>query len=161
MANKSKDLSITSYLDVLQKEYLVAEIRHKIYPKISDKSYWERVMEGKRQKVEDICFRNRISSIFDNDSEKKRLYLEIYNETGLPNFVYKDEEQRIGSSDFPGLEETDIVNYYSVDSEVRVDYGGKRLFGKITEFDFKQNIVFVKIDGVEYECDSKTVTRIL
>lgn len=161
MANKSKDLSITNYLDVLQREYLVAEIRHKIYPKISDKTYWERVMDGKRQKIDDICFRNRISSIFDNDGEKKRLYLEVYNEMGLPNFIYKDDEQRLGNGEFPGLEETDITNYYAEGSEVRVDYEGKRAFGKITEFDYLNNLVFVDLEGTEYECDPKTVTRIL
>jgi hypothetical protein len=161
MANKSKDLSIAEYLDVLQREYLIAEIRHKIYPKISDKNYWERVMDGKREKIEDICFRNRINSIFDSDVEKKRLYLQVYPETGIPNFIYKDDLQRYGEGEFPGLEQSDITNYYSTGSEVRVDYQGERKFGKIVDFDYLKLLVGVLIEGLEYECETKMVTRIL
>jgi hypothetical protein len=160
MENKSKDLPITDYLDVLQKEYLVAEIRHKIYPKISDKSYWGRVMEGKKQKIEDICFRNKINSIFNEDNEKRRLYDIVYNFKGLPNFIYKDNFQRFGNGEFPGLEETDVLNYYSQGSKVRVDYN-ERKFGVITEYDHKNSVVFVEIDGTEYECEQDIVTRIL
>ena len=159
-ADKNRNLPITDYLDILQREYLVAEIRHKIYPKISDKNFWERVMDGKKRKIEDICFRNKIESIFDSEPEKRRLYQEVYNEKGLPNFSYKDEEQRLGNGDFPGLEETDIKNYFSEGAEVRVDYS-ERKFGKITGSDLIRSLIFVEIGGVEYECEWDKVTRIL
>lgn len=158
---KNRDIPITEYLDILQKEFLVAEIRHKIYPKISDKTFWGKVMEGKKRKIEDICHRNRIENIFNSETEKRRICDLIYNQVGLPNFLYKDENQRIGNGDFPGLEETDIANYYSLNSEVRVDFDGERLFGKITDFDFDRTTIEIKTEKGIFDCHRKTVTRIL
>lgn len=158
--NKDRDLPITDYLDILQREYVVAEIRHKIYPKIGDKKYWEKVMIGKRKKIEDICFRNKIQNIFNDQAEKERIYLDIYSENGLPNFSYINDDQKFGKGEFPGLEETDIFYYYADGADVRVDYSDRKL-GKITGKDLDRSKIFVEINNVEYECGMDKVTRIL
>jgi hypothetical protein len=158
--DKDRDLPITNYLDILQKEYVVAEIRHKIYPKISDKKYWKKVMNGKKKKVEDICFRNKIGSIFTEQEEKERIYLEIYPEKGVPNFSYINNDQKLGNGDFPGLEETDYIYYYSEGAKVRVDHS-ERKFGTIIRSQLSKSVVFVEIEGVEYKCECSIVTRIL
>jgi hypothetical protein len=158
---KDRDIPITEYLDVLQKEFLVAEIRHKIYSKINDKQFWEKVMKGKKRKIEDICFRNKIDNIFTSDEEKRRMYSVVYNEHGLPNFNYKDDVQRFGNGEYPGLEQTDIENYYSFDSEVRVDVNGKRVFGKITGYTENRELILVESESIEVQYERELVTRIL
>lgn len=159
---KDRDIPISEFLDKLQKEYLVAEIRHRIYPKLSDKSFWEKVMFGKKCKIEDICFRNNIDSIFTSEEQKKRLYTEVYNEKGLPNFLYKDDNQKHGVNGYPGLLETDIAYYYTVDMQVRVDEPEKeRKFGKITGYTLNRELILVEIEGKEFEVESKYVTRII
>lgn len=161
---KNRNISIAQYLETLQKEYLVAEIRNKIYPKISDKKFWKKVMLGKKEKIEDICFRNNIKSIFDDVEIKKRVYSEVYNESGLPNFSYKDDAQRFGEGTFPGLEETDIKNYYSIDSDVKVGTSEEYELGKISMTNHDCSKIFVLFNDSTitpdwYEAD--LVTRIL
>ena len=158
--SKNRDLPISNYLDILQKEFVVAEIRHKIYPKISNKTFWAKVMEGKKEKIEDISSRNKIATIFNNKEKKDQIYSEIYGEKGLPNFIYKNEEQRLGNGEYAGLQETDIENYFSEGSEVRVNYSEQKM-GTITGKELNRSIIFVAIGSSEFECEWDKVTRIL
>lgn len=121
MSNKSRDLSIIEYLERLQLEYVVAELRRKIYPKKRDKEYYERVMEGKREKIEDICTRNSLDSIFSDKDILSHYYKRVYG-TGRPDFTYRNEKERLR------LEEKDIENYYFIGESFKV---------KISENDYK------------------------
>ena len=51
---KTRNLSVAEYFLVIQKEYLIAEFRKKIYFSKNDKNYYQRVMNGKREKIEMI-----------------------------------------------------------------------------------------------------------
>lgn len=116
MTEKSRHISLFEFFEQLQLEYLVAELRAKIYTKTKDKRFWkDRVMVGKREKIDDIIGRNvSLVSIFNNDEERKRLSSLIYPDFGLPNFFYRDEEQRLE------LEIKDFYNYFKKNSEVLV-----------------------------------------
>ena len=75
MNNNSRSLSVAEYFHVIQREYLMAEFRRKIYFSPKDKRYFSRVMEFKREKIEDIAKRNQLMSIFTSpeaDSKSKR-----------------------------------------------------------------------------------------
>lgn len=123
MTEKTRDLPLLQFLEVLQIEYVVAELRSKVYYKAKDKTYWrERVMSGKQQKISDIVSRNPgIPTIFNSPQEKERIKSVVIPEFGFPNFHYKDEEQRLE------LEFKDYQNYYSKNSEVRVKVSEKEV----------------------------------
>ena len=93
-STKTRDISIYTFFEKLQEEWVVAELRYKIYPKKKDREFWKKVMEGKKEKINNIADRNAIPSIFSNNEIKQVLYQRIYTEGGLPNFIYKNEDQR-------------------------------------------------------------------
>ena len=61
--DKTRNLSVAEYFLVIQKEYLIAEFRKKIYYNPKDKAYYQRVMTHKAKKINDIAKRNRLDSI--------------------------------------------------------------------------------------------------
>lgn len=120
---KSRSLSLFDYLEVLQKEYIQTEFRRKIYPKEKDKKFFSKVLEKKESKIKDISSRNNLHCIFDIDGHlKKQLQKELIPAYGLPNFTYKDEQdkQEFSSKDFKW--------YFSHNSEVKF---------KINEYEYK------------------------
>lgn len=100
---KTRNLSIAEYYHILQKEYLMAEFRRKIYFSKGDKSYYQRVMDGKREKIESISKRNgQLNNIFNNESKKQEIRNELFDNLGRPKF---------------NLTSTDIDNYFSPGNE--------------------------------------------
>jgi len=102
MCKVKKNLSAAEYFIVVQKEYIISEFRKKIYYSKNDKIYYQRVMDGKRKKINDIARRNNLDSIFNNKDIMNQLRQELFNEKGKPIF---------------SLNETDINNYYSTGNE--------------------------------------------
>ena len=100
--NKTRNLSVAEYFLQLQKEYLLADFRRKIYFNPKDKAYYKRVMGYKREKIEAIAKRNRLNSIFNDCTTLKQLQEELFTVVGKPKF---------------DLSETDCLNYYSVGNE--------------------------------------------
>lgn len=88
-----KNLSVVEYYEALQREYLIAEFRSKIYISPNDKRYYRRVMRHKREKIEDIAQRNNLDSIFTSEA-KQREYRDSLFEHGKPLFelTFKDKE---------------------------------------------------------------------
>lgn len=152
---KSRDLTIVEFFNKLQEEYIIAELRRKIYPKIKDKRFWEKVMEGKHKKINDISLRNSLPNIFNNEAVKAKKYAKIYNETGFPNFIYKDCEDETQMAEF------DKKYYYNVGSQVRVFVDGELLIGKIDLVDFEVGEIVVDLDNDKRSFDIKSITRIL
>lgn len=172
--NKSRNISINQLFEILQQEYIVCEIRSKIYPvtvttkeKIVDgnlvssqivehQKYWKDLMQKKKQKILDISQRNHLFSIFDDKRVKSDFDKKIIPEMGYPNFIYKDDRQRLLQ------EKWDRHNYYSPKSEVKVyDQEGKIVIGYIETVDFAKGIVRINIDSLIKEFNIETVTRIL
>jgi hypothetical protein len=99
---KTRNLSAAEYFLVVQKEYLIAEFRKKIYFSKKDRAYYQRVMNGKRKKIEEISKRNRLDNIFNNDAKMEEMRNELFDRLGKPKFELSD---------------TDIENYYAVGNE--------------------------------------------
>jgi len=112
--NKSRHQSLYDFLQALQLEYVSAELRSKIYTSNSDKRYYKRVMSHKKEKIEDISLRNDLNTIFTDDSVKKEVYALTHTKFGIPTFVYRNDEDKAK------FEESDLLNYFSVGSEVKI-----------------------------------------
>lgn len=99
---KTRNLSVAEYFLVIQREYLIAEFRKKIYFSKSDKAYYQRVMDGKRRKIEKISKRNRLDNIFNNEAKREEMWNELFDRLSKPKFE---------------LSETDVENYYAIGNE--------------------------------------------
>ena len=102
MDKKNRNLSVAEYFLIIQKEYLIAEFRKKIYFSKNDKIYYQRVMDGKKNKINDIAKRNRLDSIFNNSEKMEEMRAELFDKLGKPKFE---------------LTEIDIENYYAIGNE--------------------------------------------
>jgi hypothetical protein len=155
MSEKTRDIPLYEYFSKLQEEYICAELRHKIYPKPKDKTYWkEKVMIGKKKKIEDIALRNCLKSIFTSDEIRDKYYNKVFNKIGYPNFVYKDEQER------ELLELSDLQNYYHNGSEVRIGDDGE-MIGKVCDLDLNRLVATVFIDNKKEQYTLRNLTRIL
>jgi len=158
MKEKTRDLSMYEYLQELQKEYVVAELRRKIYTKKKDREYFGRVMKGKREKIEDISLRNTLPSIFTSRETRELISEAVYTEWGMPNFFYKRtaiEEE---------LRPKDFFYYYYKNSEFKVKLEtGEVGVGILTSVDQENDIVYIKLKGSSTEgiYTLNTVSRIL
>lgn len=99
---KSRNLSVAEYFLVIQREYLIADFRRKIYFSKNDKNYYQRVMNGKREKIECIARRNNLDSIFNNVSKMEERRCELFDKSGKPKFQ---------------MTSADVENYYAPGNE--------------------------------------------
>lgn len=150
----SNKQNIIGYLEALQVEYLISEIRRKIYPSPSDKRFYERVMLRKEDKIKDIATKNTLLSIFNSEIVRNEYIGKLYNVKGLPNFgKYQTKE--------------DIINYYSINSIVKVyDSPNSDMYdfqtGTIIKYDNRKLFVTVYMsDNNTRIVSSGLVTRIM
>lgn len=144
MSKKTKNQSRFSFFESLQQEYIVALIRSKIYPSPRDKKYYkERVMAGKEIKIKEISSRNNLVSIFDDEDSWNEYYNQVVPSWGYPHFSYTGEEN------FKWQYSEDMMNYFSVDSEVAINEKDGVKVGTIISNDFllSNNSVLVKKRG--------------
>lgn len=99
---KTRNLSVAEYFLQLQKEYLVAEFRRKIYFNPKDKAYYQRVMGYKKEKIESIAKRNRLKSVFNDNVTLSEIQRELFTLDGKPKFEMTD---------------IDLENYYATGNE--------------------------------------------
>lgn len=154
---KDRHLPPLMYLNQLQLEYICSELRSKIYPSKKDKDYYRKVMSFKKNKIEDVSFKNSLPTIFTDEEVKKDFYRQIYNKQGLPNFLYRDTKNK---SDFELL---DIQHYYHKNSEIKLYIKDKIVFGKIINININSRLVEVSSLEEDY-CGifhMNEVTRIL
>jgi hypothetical protein len=155
---KTRNLSTFDYLEVLSSEYVVAQIRNKIYPHSKDKAYYKRTMDHKKAKIEDIASRNTLPTLFNDAKVKAAMYARIIPATGLPNFGYKNEEVRAE------LEAKDVANYYSQDAEVKVlQKDGELKFGQLCNANVNTGVAYVLYRGETSPdvCNLSDLARIL
>lgn len=139
---KNRTLNFNDFFACLQREYLVAELRYKIYMKEKDKEYYlHKEMEGKKKTIESIASRNNFPSIFTDQWLFEKYKSEIYNEWGLPNFIYRSDEDRINRRP------SDIISYFhrGVIVNVKTDEGVKP--GRVVWTDLDNNTVTVEVGG--------------
>lgn len=154
---KSRHLSILDLFETLQIEWIVSELRHKTYPRIKDKLYWKKVMDGKKASIEKIAEKNSLPTIFTDQEKLREFEKKVYREQSYPIYVYKNAENEMQQSYY------DLLYYFYINSDVRVQVYEETKIGKITrEFiPIKDNHVWVTINGKEEKFSINVVTRIL
>jgi len=100
--NKTRNLSVAEYFLAIQKEYLIAEFRKKIYFSPNDKAYYQKVMNYKVEKINDIASRNRLDSILNNSEKMEEMRSELFDKLGKPKFE---------------MNKTDLENYYAIGND--------------------------------------------
>lgn len=100
--NKTRNLSVAEYFLAIQKEYLIAEFRKKIYFNPNDKAYYQKVMNYKVEKINDIASRNRLDSILNNSEKMEEMRGELFDKLGKPKFE---------------MSKTDLENYYAIGND--------------------------------------------
>ena len=105
---KTRNLSVAEYFLQIQKEYLIADFRRKIYYSPKDKAYWTKVCGYKEARIEKIAKRNNLNSILNSEDKLDELRKELFDQLGKPRFEMTAE---------------DVKNYYCVGNEF--SYGGE------------------------------------
>jgi len=88
----SRNLPIAEYLRQLQLEYLMYQLRIKIYANSEEKKKFKEILEFKKEKILDICNNNNLFNIFDNEDVLTEIESEFYNEFGIPNQMTKKDK---------------------------------------------------------------------
>jgi len=146
MSTKSRNISIPDYLEELQIEYFLNELRSKIYPKKKDRDYYKRVYNHKRLKIEDISSKNKIPSIFTDSSLNREYRSRVYLDHGPPSLLNSYE----------------LVYYYRIEEHVKVLLEDSIRVGVMRSINFDSNIAGVQIKGASdvIYLPIKRVTRI-
>lgn len=158
---KSRDQGFYEFFIILQKEYIVAELRKKIYPDLKGKAKSEEIMVGKKKKIFDIAMKNNLKTIFQDmklgeislydEKLRTELYRDVYGDN-YPNFIYRDSVQE------ERLAEKDKKCYYAIGSEMNVHEVG---VGTFQDVDFEKNICWVKVNGKINQFTVNQVSRVL
>jgi hypothetical protein len=143
MNNKSSSrrLSTYEYFENLQIEYLVCKLRARIYPSPSDKEYWNKIAEFKKNKFCEIAERNFLPTIIEDKDEEEFLKRKIYRNFTYPLFSYSGENQR------RDLECTDLLFYYMKGSEIRISENNEIRIAKIQFYKPFSNTLTAKLIG--------------
>ena len=156
---KSRNLSFYQYLEQLQLEYIVAELRRKIYVSIKDHEFYRKVMEKKKRVIEDIALRNNLQTIFTDKWKREEKYREVYKHIGFPNFMYRDENEK------NLLYSKDLKFYYMINAEFRVSLpNGEEKIGKLKHISFTTSTAEVELNEMVGQItlfDINFLTRIL
>ncbi len=162
---KSRHLSAAQLFDILQEEYIVCELRSKIYPEclknkegkiVYPRDYWKSLMQKKKDKIIDLATKNNLFSIFDDSRVMNDFYKKIIPENGFPKFIYKDDHQRLLQ------EKWDIHNYYSKGSLVKVLLeNGECINSAIEKVDFSKDKAYISLNQNSLlEVPLESITRI-
>lgn len=88
----NRNLSILDYLKQLQLEYLLYELRIKIYPKSEDKKNFKEILEYKENKILDICQKNNLDNMFTNGEILTEIENDFYDQFGNPTNLTKRDK---------------------------------------------------------------------
>lgn len=155
MANtKSRDISLTELYSNLQTEFLSYYLRKKLYCKNFSENY-SIVCDQKKEKIEKISAKNNLPSIFNDGSVKERFLSKFLNETGAPNFSYKDEDIKKKMSRW------DKWYYFTKGTSVKFVNDGKTILGVIVANDKDSQIVTIKDEfNEEVDLHYSSITRL-
>lgn len=155
-SNKTRNLSIFEFLEVLQKEYVCCQLRVKTYTHEKQRLYWHEVGEKKKEKILSISNRYVLPCIFSDPNILKIIEFSIYRNNGYPNFIYRDEEQKVQ------IQKWDVLNYYSKDTPVKVDINGEIRDGQVLKVEIfdPPPIILVQVGSDAFPLKGEQVTRI-
>jgi len=155
---KSRNLPLLEFFEILQLEWIQADLRHKVYPRPKDKLYWKRVMDGKKVNIETLGQRNQLPTIFSDSGMHIDLQKKVYRENSYPIFSYRDHDHELEQSYY------DLKYYYNLGADVRIKTeNGDVVLGKISReyIPVKHSNLYITIAGQEAEYPISKVTRIL
>lgn len=152
---KTRHLTIYQFFEILQIEWLVADLRFRIAVKAKDKEYWKKVKEGKKQTIEMLADRNSLPTIFTDSDLKADFEKRIYGCGNYPNFHYKDEVAKQMQGYW------DMVHYYKVGVEVRFEQFSEVRVGKIKEYRPNADLIKIEYEQEVYDLCIKEISRIL
>ncbi len=154
LVTKSRDLSLTDFYSILQKEFISYYIRSKTYPPEYAKKY-ENYCICKKEKIEKIGQKNSLPSIFNSQTTKDRFLDQFFNAYGLPNFEYRDDNShRI-------MGRWDSVYWFGEGTSVKVRVDGDMVTAVVIKNLFTLGAVVVEIDGVTKQFNYDYVTRLI
>ncbi len=90
--NTTRHLSVAEYFLQVQKEYLIADFRRKIYFSPKDKNYYTKVCGYKKSRIDKISERNKLHSIFNSEEKLNELRHELFDSFGRPKFKMTEED---------------------------------------------------------------------
>ena len=156
--NKSRSQTIYEYLESLQIEYIVADLRCKIYNRNVDKMYWGGIKELKKQKINEISNRNLLPNIFNNGDSLVAIQEKVYVGLSYPNFFYNVNDKYIEQR-----KNWDLLSYFREGSEVRFSHYDNIEIGYIKKFELGSETAIVTQRGTitEIEVLISKITRIL
>lgn len=140
-AETARNISTLEYFKILQMEYILYEVRSKIYPFGKDREKFKSIMEYKKTKINDISDKNEIDSIFTN-STKKLDFLQKFNLEFLNN--------NIGTK-------KDKYFYYFIGS----DFSFKGDVYKMLKYDFTNEIASLENESEIITVNFNQIKRIL
>ena len=155
LKKKSRNQSAYEFFETLQVEWIVADLRIKVYPKIKDKDHWRKVCTGKKVTILDIAQRNQLPTIFDDSDLEQDLRKRVYRPESYPNFVYRDENNRLNQEYY------DLLYYFNKGAEVRFDYFDEVKIGRIKDYRPFQKEILITFGEKEEKISTSKVTRIL
>ena len=151
-----KKLSREELFEVLQREYIICELRSQIYPFPHHKQYWQKVGKQKKQKIIDIATKNQSVCIFDSPKIKQQYRDELVPEWGLPLFYYINDKQK------DTQQKWDIFNYFARKSEVKIkQLDDNVVIAKVKNIDLKIGEVTVIIDNDEQYYPYSALSRVV
>jgi hypothetical protein len=133
---KSRDLPLCDLYSALQLEFVSYFLRSKTYRKDFAESY-RQICDRKREKIERISSRNNLPSIFNDLNAKERYLAKFFNESGIPNFTYKDEAIKIK------MERWDKHYYFQKGCSVSFQDGDVTLVGQVVHNDKNNSVVSI------------------
>ena len=153
--NKTRNLSIFEFLDVLQRELVCCEIRSKTDTHEGQRIYWEEIGEKKKEKIKEICRKHYLPNMLADKNIKKVVESSIYGDFGFPKFIYKDEEQK------SQIYKWDVLNYYSKGTKVIIKINDSLQEAEVVKVEFlgPPAIIVILSDGIEHQLDCSNVTR--
>ena len=152
---RTRIIPISDFFTRLQVEYLCYKFRAMIYQRPFDKKKFMDICEQKKQKILQIALENCLPSIFNNEEQRRKYLNKFFNQSGCPNFCYRDEyQQRVKGY-------WDIVYYFVIGSSVRVNVKGSIELGRILSCNIKGRTLMIKMeDGKQKEVQFENATRI-
>ena len=154
MVQKSRDISLIDLYSNLQLEFISYYVRSKTYCKDHAANYKE-ICKQKFEKIDVISRKNSLVSIF-NDEETKLKYINRFlNETGEPNFTYKDNEIKQKMSRW------DNFYFFNKGASVKFIINGSTKLGIVFHNNKYDKILTIKDEfNKEFELHYSCVTRL-